>query len=114
MRTPGRSPPPAAASCRLPPPEVQPSGLSTQLRCSPLIQVLLLRIKLEEMENVESVSLPTDANYTMTVRHRQPGWLCVHSAGSAPRLLLAAGSHACIAAAAHSFYCCTASVPPCA
>ena len=52
-------PPAAAAACSCPP--------SCLLHRGPL-QFLLLNLKLEEMENVESVSLPSNATYCMTVR----------------------------------------------
>ena len=48
----------AAAACR---PASQARHYS-----APALQLLLLCIKLEEMENVESVSLPADVTYTMT------------------------------------------------
>ena len=46
------------------------------LRCCAfpsLPQLILLCLKLDEMENVESVSLPGDASYCMTVRRRIAG-----------------------------------------
>ena len=56
-------PPAAAAACSCPP--------SCLLHRGPL-QFLLLNLKLEEMENVESVSLPSNATYCMTVRRPRP------------------------------------------
>lgn len=69
----------------LPPPPPLPAS---QVRhySAPAEQLLLLRIKLEEMENVESVSLPADVTYTMTAsggdhqRERLPLACCMGTA----------------------------------
>ena len=54
-------PPPPAAAC-------SPRFCTPRLPDRTPPQLLLLCIKLEEMENVESVSLPGNATFTMTVR----------------------------------------------
>lgn len=91
----GRRPP-------LPPPPppplwTRPIAAIGHLR-PPAVQLLLLCIKLEEMENVESVSLPADATYTMTASGA--GWrqqagpaLSVRAVGLAGRAALSLSKH---------------------
>jgi hypothetical protein len=73
------------AACTAPRPGIPPT------LPSPSFQFLLLCLKLEEMENVESVSLPGNAMYCMTVSWQTP---------PPPLLACLAGPHVCAASSA--------------